>query len=339
MKIARLCFALVVCLGAAPAAQAQMFDLNKIFDVGKDLVAATGMSEEQELEVGREVAGRLLGAAPLVNDPALQAYVNGVGRWIAAQSERPDLPWRFGVIESRTINAFAAPGGTVLVTRGLYEILDTEAQLAGVLAHEMGHILRRHHVTVMQKSAALSAGARLAQRDDRSVILNNLIGSGAEVFARGLDKSAEFEADGIGVVLAARAGYSPYGLVEVLHKLDALGAEDGDLALMFKTHPRPGERLTELGALLEPLDLELVADRRRAGRGLAGHGVDLSQARECAGIRAQPRAAAESYGRRAPPSLSPCSCTGGCSPRTPWCSSSPRSCWRCRRRRSRFRSR
>jgi hypothetical protein len=104
----------------------------------------------------------------------------------------------------------------------------------------------------MQQSAAVSAGARAAQRGDRGIVVNNLIGTGAEVLARGLDKSAEFEADRIGVVLAARAGYSPYGLVEVLHLLAARSAEDSSLALLFKTHPAPGERLTQLGDALAP---------------------------------------------------------------------------------------
>lgn len=235
------------------AAGAASLDLGRIFDAGKDVVtAAKGLDEKEEIEVGREVVGRMLGAAPLVNDSDLQAYVNRVGRWIAAQSERPDLPWRFGVLDNSDVNAFAAPGGYVLITRGLYEILDNEAQLAGVLGHEIGHIVQRHHITVMQKSAALSAGAKLAQRDNRSAFLNNLIGTGAEIFARGLDKSAEFEADQIGIVLAARAGYSPYGLIEVLHKLAARGASDASLALLFETHPAPSERLTQLGEALEP---------------------------------------------------------------------------------------
>ena len=126
-------------------AHAASIDLGRIFDIGKDVVtAASGMSEENEIAVGREVAGRTLGAAPLVADPELQAYVNRVGRWVAAQTERPDLPWHFGVIDSPAINAFAAPGGYVLVTRGLYEILDNEAQLAGVLGHEISHITGRH---------------------------------------------------------------------------------------------------------------------------------------------------------------------------------------------------
>lgn len=249
-------------MGTASAAS---LDLGRIFDAGKDAAtAAKGMDEKEEIEVGREVAGRTLGAAPLVSDPQLQAYVNRVGRWVATQTERPDLPWHFGVLDNPAVNAFAAPGGYVLITRGLYEMLDNEAQLAGVLGHEIGHIVRRHHITVMQKSAALSAGARLAQRDNRSAFLNNLIGTGAEVFARGLDKSAEFEADQIGVVLAARAGYSPYGLVEVLHKLAARGASDASLALLFKTHPTPSERLTQLGEGLEPRVATLPAGKEPA---------------------------------------------------------------------------
>jgi predicted Zn-dependent protease len=228
-------------------------NLNRLFGAGKDVATAvSGVDEKDEIAVGRELAGRMLGAAPLVNDKELQAYVNRVGRWLATQTDRPDLPWRFGVVDTPSINAFAAPGGHVLITRGLYEILDNEAQLAGVLGHEIGHIIRRHHITVMQKSAAISAGAKLAQRDNRNFLVNNLIGSGAEVMARGLDKGAEFEADTIGIVLAARAGYSPYGLVEVLHKLAARGASDASLTLLFSTHPPPGERLTELGDKLTP---------------------------------------------------------------------------------------
>src|SRR5262245_54537435 len=225
-----LASAMTVLAGPAGAAS---IDLGRIFGAGKDLAtAAGGMDEKDEITVGREIAGRTLGAAPLVADAALQAYVNRVGRWVAQQSERPDLPWHFGVLNTSSINAFAAPGGYVLVTRGLYELLDSEAQLAGVLGHEIGHIVRRHHVTVMQKSAVVSAGAQLAQARDRSAIVNNLVGTGAEVFARGLDKSAEFEADQLGIVLAARAGYSPYGLIEVLHKLSARGAEDASLSLL-----------------------------------------------------------------------------------------------------------
>lgn len=261
--------AAVFAVAAAGAAGAASFDLGRLLDIGKDVAtAATGLDEKEEIAVGREIAGRMLGAAPLVADAELQAYVNRVGRWVASQTERADLPWRFAVIDSDAINAFAAPGGHVLITRGLYELLDSEAQLAGVLGHEIGHVVRRHHVTVMQKSAALSAGANIAGARARNTLVDSLIGTGAEVMARGLDKSAEFEADAVGVVLAARAGYSPYGLVEVLHKLAARSAGDASLALLFKTHPQPGERLAQLGDLLAPRVATLPAGKEPAIRAM-----------------------------------------------------------------------
>ncbi len=260
-RLARIPLALLLGFGPG-AAGAQSIDLNRLFSIGRDAITAVaGVSEQEELTMGREIAGRMLGAAPLVNDAVLQAYVNRVGRWVALQSERPDLPWRFAVIDTASINAFAAPGGYVMLTRGLYEIFDNEAQLAGVLAHEIGHVVSRHHVTVLQKSAALSAGTQLAQRDNRSALINNMIGTGAEVFARGLDKSAEYEADALGIVLAARAGYNPFGLVDVLHKMAARGAADGSLALLFKTHPLPGDRLARLGEALTPNLARLPAGR------------------------------------------------------------------------------
>ncbi len=282
-------------LSASAAASAQTIDLNRIFSIGRDAVTAVaGVSDEEELAMGREIAGRMLGAAPLVNDAALQSYVNRVGRWVAMQSERPGLPWRFAVIDTASINAFAAPGGYVLVTRGLYDILDNEAQLAGVLAHEIGHIVRRHHVTVMQKSAALSAGAQLAQRDNRSALVNNMIGTGAEVFARGLDKTAEYEADAIGVVLTARAGYNPFALIDVLHKLAARGAADGSLALLFKTHPLPGERLEQLGEALTPHLARLPAGRNLEIRRVAAGAGPMRAAQPlpaegARGLAAQPQ--------------------------------------------------
>lgn len=291
------CAVVLAAAWLAPAA-AQNIDLNRIFSIGRDAVTAvSGVSEAEEQNIGREIAGRMLGAAPLVNDPVVQNYVNRVGRWVAAQSERPDLPWRFGVVDTASINAFAAPGGYVLLTRGLYDILDNEAQLAGVLAHEIGHVVRRHHVTVMQKSAALSAGAQAAQRDNRSAVINNMIGTGAEVFARGLDKGAEFEADAVGVVLAARAGYNPFGLLDVLHKLAARGSGDGSLALLFKTHPAPGERLDQLGSLLTPNLARLPAGRELEIRRVAASAGPVRAAQPlpaegARGLAAQPQSPA-----------------------------------------------
>ena len=202
---------------------------------------------EDEVKIGRQIAGNLLGAAPLVKDPKLQQYVNEVGRWVAGQSGRPDLKWTFGVIESTDINAFAAPGGYVFVTRGLYARFKDEAELAGVLAHEVAHVQQKHHLKVLQQQQLIGLGSQLLGKQvggDQAV--QRLIGSGAEIMARGLDKSAEFEADRIGVVLATRAGYDPWGLPTVLQDIGSVSKSDSGVALLFKTHPHPDERLAAL---------------------------------------------------------------------------------------------
>lgn len=205
-------------------------------------------SREEEIALGREITGNLLGAAPLVKDDQLQNYVNQVGRWVASQSERPDLPWRFGVIDSADINAFAMPGGYVLVTRGLYQKLSNEAQLAGVLGHEIAHIVKKHQLKVLQKQQLLNMGANKLKDmfGKKDKLAKKAIGSGAEISARSLDKDAEFEADRMGLILAARAGYDAYGLPEVLQTIGHSSKTDSSVALLFKTHPAPDERLAKL---------------------------------------------------------------------------------------------
>lgn len=207
-----------------------------------------GYSEAEEVAIGRQIAGNILGAAPLVKDRKLQQYVNQVGRWVATQSERPDLSWRFGVIESSDINAFAAPGGYILLTKGLYQKLGSEAELAGVLAHEIGHVIRKHHLKILQKSKLIDLGGKLLSKqvgDNANV--QKVIGSGAEITARALDKDAEFEADRIAVVLTARSGYDAFGLVSVLQEIGHAAKDEGQVALLFKTHPHPDDRLDQLG--------------------------------------------------------------------------------------------
>ena len=211
----------------------------------------SGYSEQEEIAIGRQIAGNLLGAVPLVKDAKLQKYVNNVGRWVASQSERADLAWHFGVIDSNDINAFAAPGGYIFVTRGLYRLLNDEGELAGVLAHEIGHVLRKHHLKILQQSKLIDLGGKLLSKqaggEDK---IQNLIGSGAEIMSRSLDKNAEFEADRIGVVLAARAGYDAYGLPQVLQEIGH-GGDNDSVALLFKTHPHPDARLTQLDLVMD----------------------------------------------------------------------------------------
>jgi predicted Zn-dependent protease len=245
-------------LCAALPAQAQ-FNLNRLLDSAKNVGKATQeIGEKDEIEIGRDMAARLLGAAPLIANEGVQRYVNNVGRWLASQTERPDLPWRFGVLEAPQLNAFATPGGHIFITRGLLERMNSEAELAGVLAHEIAHVLKKHHLNAIQKDAQMElAGAAvsmLARQDRGTANREKLLAAGTELFSRGLDKSDELEADRLGVVIAARGGYDAYGLPSVLQTLQAMNPQDSGVALMFKTHPAPGERLDALERMQPTLE-------------------------------------------------------------------------------------
>jgi predicted Zn-dependent protease len=260
--------ALAAALALAAPAQAQFnlrdLNVNRLVDTVKNVgKAVREPTQEEEVALGRDVAARLVGAAPLVADARVQRYVNNVGRWLASQTERPDLPWKFGVLEAPQVNAFAVPGGTIFITRGLLDKMGSEAELAGVLGHEIAHVLRKHHLKAIQKGALASlsgdvAGAALTNVNSEA--RHKLVAFSTEMYSRGLDKGDELEADRLGVVIAARGGYDAYGLPTVLQALQAMNASDSALALMFKTHPAPGERLDALGKKMQPT-LDAYADQ------------------------------------------------------------------------------
>lgn len=247
---------LALAAASVPAAAQFRFDLNRLIDTAKSLgQASTEISEPQEVEIGRQYAAVLLGAAPLVSDPGLQRYVNTLGRWVALHAERPALAWQFGVLDSDNVNAFATPGGFVLITKGLLAKMRSETELANVLAHEISHVVKKHHLNAIRKGAGMQAGANilgdfLAQRGRNPEVTSRLVSGMKEVMLRGLDKDDELEADRMGVVIAARSGYDPYGLPAVLQTLSAMNPQDSGLALLFATHPAPGARLDALDAAM-----------------------------------------------------------------------------------------
>lgn len=247
-------------LGGCSKQQADAFmrNINETGGLKQTLTNLREPTQAEEIEIGDGVAETLLGARPLLDDPDLQRYVNTVGMWVAQQSERPDLPWHFGVNDSDHINAFAAPGGYIIVTKGMMKQLRNEAELAGVLGHEVAHVTQKHHLKALRKSALvnlLSAGAAAATAESRHAeMVQKLSGPTKELYARGLDKADEFEADRMGVVLSARAGYDPYGLPAVLTTLASADPKDNFLTLLTKTHPLPQVRLDSLATGLATLD-------------------------------------------------------------------------------------
>jgi predicted Zn-dependent protease len=241
----------IVSLSACSNPKVQEF--VKQVDLKQTFKQMKGPTEAEEIEQGSAMTEILLGARPLVADPELQTYVNRVGQWVAQQSDRPGLPWTFGVNDSEHVNAFAAPGGYVIVTKGMMKTLRNEAELAGVLGHEVAHVTQQHYTKALRKGAfanVLSAGLAATADGKRSELLKSLLGPTKDLYARGLDKADEFEADRIGAVLATRAGYDPFGLPSVLTTLDSIAATNTYMALLFKTHPAPKARLDRITVAL-----------------------------------------------------------------------------------------
>jgi beta-barrel assembly-enhancing protease len=248
---------ILVGCGALKGVQIGDVKLDPFVSAAEKLSQSGDMREDDEIALGGHMAAMLVGAVALDKDVASQRYVNRIGRWVSLHSERPTLPWKYGVLADDTVNAFAAPGGYIFVTRGLLAQLSSEAELAGVLAHEIQHVVNKHHLNAVQKNNQLGAATDvLGYLGERQInksggeyagakagVADRLLGATKALYARGLDKEDEFEADREGLVLMARAGYDPYALLAVLQKLEARGSEDSSLALLLQTHPRPGDRL------------------------------------------------------------------------------------------------
>ena len=261
-RLFALLFAATLC-GGTPAGQPNIESIGKLFGGLKGLSGK--VSPEEERAFGREAAATLLGAEPTLADPAVQRYVNRVGLWVALQSERPELAWRFAVLDDPDVNAFAAPGGYVFVTKGLLQLLETESELAGALGHEVAHVVRKHHLNALTKDKRMSALTGLASDkiggdDPRKREMAAKVLTGVKtLYSRGLDKKDEVQADRDGVVIAARAGYDPSGLVGVVQKLDSLDPGAAGVALLFKTHPLPADRLAVLDDLFSTGVLDAFA--------------------------------------------------------------------------------
>jgi predicted Zn-dependent protease len=221
---------------------------------GSDFVL---MSEEKEISLGRKYSAEVVKEIPVYDDPELARLVQSVGEAIAARSHRPDLIYRFTVLDSTTVNAFALPGGYIYITRGLLAYLNSEAELAAVLGHEIGHVTARHSVrqhstaTVTSVLGAVVAASTGIQGVDT---LTDLLGT---ALVRGYGREHELEADRLGAEYIAKSGYDPRGMLQVVGVLknqeafDKLvaekeGREPSAYHGLFSTHPDNDARFQEV---------------------------------------------------------------------------------------------
>jgi predicted Zn-dependent protease len=226
---------------------------------GKILSGATQvLSSSQEMDYHtEETIGESLAlesmqrfGKPVANDK-LQEYVNLVGNAVSASSTRSTIPYRFAVLDSQVQNAFAAPGGIIFISKALLDIMDNEAELAGVLAHEVGHVAGKHALGTIRRGQFLQGVGTITaatMKGDKGKQFQSMIGDLQSVlFDKGLDKDLEYQADAMAVETAYRAGYDPRGLVNVLKKLQRIERTSGNKkGSWFSTHPPLSERITRL---------------------------------------------------------------------------------------------
>ncbi|ABA88461.2 peptidase lipoprotein, M48 family, TPR domain-containing [Syntrophotalea carbinolica DSM 2380] len=225
---------------------------------GRQELALFTITPSQEIQLGQEAfpkAVQQMGGE--YDDPALAAYVNGVGKRVAQVAERPELPYEFRVLNDSTPNAFALPGGFVAITRGLLVSLENEAQLAAVLGHEVGHVTARDSVQGMQRGTLLGAGLAVLSAATGSSAYGGVAQKAGQLAAGLLDnrfsREQERQADRLGVDYMVRAGYNPRGSVqlqEFFYRTVEAGAEPMWLAGLFRTHPFSKERMLALEAYI-----------------------------------------------------------------------------------------
>ena len=218
-----------------------------------------GVSTQQEIEMGGQYAAQINQQLPIVNDPEANRYINLLGDSIARLTSRTDIPdWKFFIVDSREVNAFAVPGGYIYVNRGLIERTQRMDQLAGVLGHEIGHVVKRHSIKQMQQAQGANVGVTLA------CILTRICDSqagqaaiqvgGTALFAK-FSRSDENEADAEGIANVVRAGISPNGIPEMFQiLLNERQSNPSSVEGWFSTHPMEEDRIANTRAMIAQIN-------------------------------------------------------------------------------------
>lgn len=236
---------------------------------GKRQIALMG--EQQEIAMGREAAQQAVQQIGLYPDDQLQAYVSQIGKRLAADSERPNLPWTFQVVDDPAVNAFALPGGFIFVTRGLLTHLTNEAELASVLGHEIGHVTGRHSVEQMSKAQLAQIGlvAGMLLKPELGEAYGGLAQQGLQLMFLKYGRDDENEADSLGLRYMVRDSYDPRemsGVFETLRRVGEREMKGAKVPQWLSTHPHPEnrvQRINEQVAKLGQLPAQPTVGRER----------------------------------------------------------------------------
>jgi beta-barrel assembly-enhancing protease len=251
----------VVCLvGSAASAHAQFGSLSdklkqaqKAKDDFDKKTAEIRISDADERKLGEDVSAKLRQDFGVYQDKGVTKYVSLVGKVLAQASSRPYLDWQFIVLDTDGVNAFASPGGIVHVTRGLLGLVKNEAELAGVLGHEITHVTAKHTVRAIQKNKVVSLTAQeVGGSAGLSDSVISKLGSAAykSIVSNAFDRDDEVEADRVGVGLANKAGYAPRGLSDVLKRLAERNKNQEQPNGLFASHPLIKDRLDNIASTI-----------------------------------------------------------------------------------------
>jgi predicted Zn-dependent protease len=209
-------------------------------------IADIKISDEEEVEIGRLVSEKIRQRYGVVQDKAVHRYVSLVGLALVTSGTRATLPWQFIVLDTDGVNAFAAPGGYVHITRGALGLIRSEAELAGVLAHEIVHVTEKHTINAIKKNKAVQMGTSEAL-GDKALYLDAVANKAYEMLLENAyDRGDEQESDKIGIRLANKIGYAPSGLGAFLQKLGDRNKDAKEKRGLFASHPDLQERITKL---------------------------------------------------------------------------------------------
>lgn len=258
-KVAIFAVNCLVLLALATPAWAQLGKLGglaKKAEKAKDTLDSLTFSDAEEQQLGKDVSDKLRLRFGVVQDKAVHRYVTLVGDVLAKASSRPNLAWKFIVLDTDGVNAYAAPGGYIHITRGALSLIESEAELAGMLAHEISHVTEKHTIRAIQKNKTVS----LAADATRSQVLAAVADKSYEILFEGAyGRDDEIDADAKGVALANASGYAPSGLTSFLKRLDDRNKGNPDRNGLFASHPATTERLQKIDALVTKNKLAATA--------------------------------------------------------------------------------
>ncbi|MGE3842731.1 MAG: M48 family metalloprotease [Vicinamibacterales bacterium] len=257
---------LVMALLAWAVPASAQFGLGKALQTGmkiKDLQ----ISEEEEREIGTMVSEKIRQRYGVVQDKTVHRYVTLVGATLASASSRPGLSWQFIVLDTDGVNAFAAPGGFVHITRGALALMQNESELAGVLGHELVHVTEQHTISAIKKNNAKDLGLEMGPGGGMTrAVLTRLADRAADMVMAGFGRGEELESDDKGVALASKVGYAPAGLSTFLTRLRDRNKDSAEKRGLFASHPEMTERLEKIEkqiAASKMAGAAVLADRYR----------------------------------------------------------------------------